>query len=120
MLESYKELIVWQKSMTLAEEIYYVTNSFPVKEQFALTSQLRRAAISVPSNIAEGYGRNTSKNYLQFLFISKGSLFELETQIELSRRLKYISDEVYNGIEEKIIEISKMLYVLIVKLKNRE
>ena len=119
MIESYKELIVWQKSMKLAEDMYCITDSFPPKEQFALTSQIRKAAISIPSNIAEGYGRNTSKNYVQFLYISKGSLFELETQIELSKRLNYINEEVYNNIEESIIEISKMLHSLIVKLKDR-
>ena len=118
-LESYKELIVWQKSMKLAEDVYCVTDSFPLKEKFALTSQIRRAAISIPSNIAEGYGRITAKNYVQFLYISKGSLFELETQIELSKRLNYISEEVYNNLEENIIEISKMLRTMIMKLKDR-
>ena len=85
MIESYKDLIVWQKSMNLVEDIYKTTHAFPLKEQFVLTSQIRRAAISIPSNIAEGYGRNTTKNYIQFLTVSRGSLLELETQIELCR-----------------------------------
>ena len=119
MIESYKDLIVWQKSMNLVEDIYNTTHDFPLKEQFVLTSQIRRAAISIPSNIAEGYGRNTTKNYIQFLTISRGSLFELETQIELCRRLKYLSDEKFKEIEMKTIEISKMLTALINKLKKK-
>lgn len=119
MIESYKDLIVWQKSMNLVEDIYNTTYDFPLKEQFVLTSQIRRAAISIPSNIAEGYGRNTTKNYIQFLTISRGSLLELETQIELCRRLKYLSDEKFKEIEMKIIEISKMLTALINKLKKK-
>jgi len=80
-LKSYKELIVWQKSMTLVKELYKLTESFPENEKFGLTSQMRRASISIPSNIAEGWGRLSRKNYIQFLRISRGSLFELETQI---------------------------------------
>ena len=80
-LKSYKELIVWQKSMTLVKELYKLTESFPENEKFGLTSQMRRASISIPSNIAEGWGRLSRINYIQFLRISRGSLFELETQI---------------------------------------
>lgn len=117
MIKSYKDLIVWQKSMSLVEDIYCLTEILPAKEQFSMVSQMRRAAISIPSNIAEGYGRNTTGNYVQFLSISKGSLLELETQLELCKRLKYMSEKEHSQIEEKLIEVSKMITVLISKLK---
>jgi len=109
MIESHKNLIVWQKSMDLVESIYGITEKFPSKEQFGLISQMRRAAVSIPSNIAEGYGRNASGSYIQFLSIARGSLLELETQIELSIRLKYFNECESEKIFSDIIEISKML-----------
>ncbi len=113
-LKSYRELIVWQKAMVLVKEIYQLTSSFPDDEKFGLISQMRRAAISIPSNIAEGWGRLSRKNYIQFLRISRGSLFELETQILIIKDLKYINDS--KEIEDLITEISKMLNSLIKKL----
>lgn len=83
MINSFKDLIVWQKSMDLVESIYRITEKLPSKEQFGLISQMRRAAVSIPSNIAEGYGRQSKGSYTQFLSISRGSLLELETQTEL-------------------------------------
>lgn len=91
MINSFKDLIVWQKSMELVEKVYKITESFPTKEQFGLISQMRRAAVSIPSNIAEGYGRNSTGSYIQFLSIARGSLLELETQLELSKRLNFIN-----------------------------
>jgi four helix bundle protein len=90
-INSFKDLIVWQKSMELVEKVYKITESFPTKEQFGLISQMRRAAVSIPSNIAEGYGRNSTGSYIQFLSIARGSLLELETQLELSKRLNFIN-----------------------------
>ena len=116
-LKSYKELIVWQKSMILVKEIYQLTSIFPNDEKFGLISQMRKASISIPSNMAEGWGRLSRKNYIQFLRISRGSLFELETQILITKELKYINDS--EAIENLITEISKMLNSLINKLTEK-
>ena len=117
MIKSYKDLIVWQKSMDLAEKIYKVTEEFPAKEVFGITSQMRRASVSVPSNIAEGYGRQSTGSYAQFLSIARGSLYELETQTELSFRFKYIAAKDFEKIQNESSEISKMLTSLISKFK---
>lgn len=116
-LKSYKELIVWQKSMILVKEIYKISSSFPDNEKFGLTSQMRRASVSIPSNIAEGWGRLSRKSYIQFLRISRGSLFELETQILITKELNYISDSEI--IENLITKISKMLNSIIKKLDEK-
>ncbi len=116
-LKSYKELIVWQKSMVLVKELSRLTESFPENEKYGLTSQMRRASISIPSNIAEGWGRLSRKNYVQFLRISRGSLFELETQILITKELNYINDS--ETIENLITEISKMLNSLIKKIEEK-
>lgn len=113
---SYRDLIVWQKSMVLIEKIYQITSNFPSEEKFNLTSQLRRSAVSIASNIAEGSKRGSRKEFINFLNISYGSLAELETQVEVSIRLKYIE-----GSEDVLLlseEISKMLNSLIRKLKT--
>ena len=117
-ITSYKELVVWQKSMVLVKEIYSLSESFPEYERFGLTNQIRKSSISIPSNIAEGWGRLSRKNYIQFLRISRGSLFELETQILIAIELNYIND---NKISQNLItEISKMLNSLIKKLEEKE
>jgi len=116
-LKSYKELIVWQKSMTLVKMIYNLTESFPESEKFGLTNQMRRSSVSIPSNIAEGWGRLSRKNYIQFLRISRGSLFELETQILITKELNYLKSS--ENSEKLIIEISKMLNSLIKKLEEK-
>ena len=117
MIKSYKDLIVWQKSMDLAELIYQLTEKFPSSEIFGITSQMRRASVSVPSNIAEGYGRQSTGSYAQFLSIARGSLYELETQTELSYRFKYINADDYEKTLNLITEISKMLTSLISNFK---
>jgi len=115
-VKSYKDLNIWQRSMDLVELIYRVTEGFPSKESFGLVSQMRRAAISIPSNIAEGYGRQSTGSYSQFLSIARGSLFELETQVEICIRLKYSHKTESEKLVTEIIEISKMISSLISKL----
>ena len=101
-LKSYRELIVWQKSMDLVKNIYRVTSVFPKEEMYGLTSQIRRAAVSIPSNIAEGYGRRTTKDFISFLYISRGSVYELQTQIEICGDLGMIDkEEKYYGQVER-------------------
>jgi four helix bundle protein len=119
-IQSYRNLIVWQKSMKLVTEIYKVTKSFPSEELYALTSQLRRCAISIPSNIAEGYGRNSTLDYKRFLRIAVGSIFELQTQIEIASNLKYLSSEMFGNLSNTAKEIELMLLSLINKLINKK
>ena len=116
-IRSYKDLMVWQRSMDLVELIYRITERLPANEQWGLISQMRRSAVSVPSNIAEGYGRQSSGHYIQFLSISRGSLLELETQIELCIRLKYLTRIDSEKVLNDIVEINKMLTSLICKIK---
>lgn len=108
-------MVVWQKSIALVKKVYALLRSFPEEEKFGLTSQIRRSAISVPSNIAEDFGRGSSKNFLQFLYVSRGSLYELETQLYIAKDLNFISDN--QEIENLISEIGKMLNSMIQKLK---
>ena len=117
-MKSYRDLIVWQKSMVLVTMIYKLTLKFPDDEKFGLISQIKRSAISVPSNIAEGYGRNYRKDYTRFLQISRGSLFENQTQLEIAVNLSFISAENLKEIKELSIEVEKMLNSLIKKLEE--
>jgi four helix bundle protein len=110
----FENLKVWQKSMELVEDIYKLTSSMPDIEKFNLVTQINRCAVSIPSNIAEGKGRNGDKEFKQFLYISRGSLYELKTQIELAKRLGYI--KVNKAITDKLTEIESMLNSLIKKL----
>lgn len=110
MANGYKKLIVWQKSKSLAIEVYTITKFFPKEEQFGLISQMRRAAISIPSNIAEGSKRKTRKDFCNFLSIAHGSAAELETQIEIAKEI-YPSIE-FDQSEETLYEITKMLPAL--------
>ena len=119
MLKNFRELIVWQKSYQLCLEIYRITRSFPKEEKYGLISQVRRAAVSVPSNIAEGYGRKTTPDYVRSLYVAYGSNCELETQILLSRDLLYINKEDSKKIQENIEEVERMLKALIKSLEKR-
>lgn len=116
-LKSYKELIVWQKSMELVLLVFDITSSFPKSEQFGLVSQIRRSAVAIPSNIAEGYGRRSKKEFRQFISIAYGSAMELETQLILSRRLKLAQEKEFEKAENLLQEVLKMLNSIISKLK---
>ena len=115
-INSFKDLIVWQRSMELVKEIYKITNEFPAFEQFGLSNQMRRAAVAIPSNIAEGKKRSTRKDFTHFLYIADGSAAELETQILISKDLYFKID--YSVTEAMLSEIQKMLSVMIRKLKT--
>jgi four helix bundle protein len=108
-VESYQDLEVWKQTKTLVSEIYRITKTFPKEEQFGLINQLRRAAVSIPSNIAEGCGRNHFKDSLQFFFISRGGLYEVETQILISADLGYIIDEDKILILDKVKNCKRLL-----------
>lgn len=116
-VKSYKELELWQVSMALVVEVYKVTNEFPKEELYSLTSQIRRSVISIPSNIAEGSSRKGTKEFIQYLWISNGSLSEFETQIEIAFRLDYINSIDY--MIEKVKHIRKMLLGLIKSLESK-
>jgi four helix bundle protein len=119
MLKNYKDLKVWQKSYELCLEIYRITAKFPKEEIYGLTSQIRRSAVSILSNIAEGYGRKTTADYIRMLYISYGSVCELETQILLAGDLDLIEKGVLDKLKEDIAEIERMLKVLIKSLENK-
>jgi four helix bundle protein len=119
MLKNYKELKVWQRSYQICLEIYRITKGFPKEERYGLTSQIRRAAVSVPSNIAEGYGRKTTPEYIRFLYIAYGSNCELETQILLSGDLGYIETGKLEMLLEGIGEVERMLKALIKSIEKK-
>ncbi len=109
-MHNFKELKVWQKGRSFVKEIYLASSKFPPEERYALTSQMKRAVVSIPSNIAEGAWRETAKEFARFLNIANGSAFELETQIYLAFDLEFINEEKLNNFLDKIEEIEKMIY----------
>lgn len=117
-ITSYRDLEVWKKGIALVKRIYILTKAFPSSEQFGIPSQMRRASISIPANIAEGWGRESSKNYVQFLKTSRGSLYEVDTFIEISLELDFIDSKEYFDIRKDTEEISKMLNSLIKKINQ--
>lgn len=117
-IRTYKDLIVWQKSITIVELIYKSTGQFPKEEVFGLTSQMRRCSVSIPSSIAEGRGRGTRKDYRQFLIIAYGSASELETQLLIANKLGYLANAEYAEVNELLDEIFKMLGTIIKGLKS--
>ena len=119
-MNSYKDLKVWQKSMDLVEEIYRITAEFPKSEIYGLSSQMQRAAVAIPSNIAEGQKRNHTKEFLQFLHISYGSGAELETQIEICKRLPKLNNFNYNEAENLLNEIMRMMNAMISAVKKNQ
>ena len=119
MLKSYKELKVWQKAYQLCLEFYRLSKSFPEEEKYGLTAQIRRSAVSIPSNIAEGYGRKNKKKYIQVLYVGYGSLCELETQALLASDLGYIHEQDFGKLSANLAEVERMLKALINSLKEK-
>jgi four helix bundle protein len=118
-MKTHRDLDVWKKSVSLVTSIYEITKSFPKEEIYGLTNQIRRAAVSVPSNIAEGSARQGNKEFIQFLYIALGSLTELGTQLIIASNLKYLSEESFISLMSKQKEIGKMLIVLIRYIKKK-
>jgi four helix bundle protein len=118
-IQSYRELIAWQKAMDLVETVYRATKTFPREEIYSLTAQIRRAAISIPSNIAEGQGRNTTRDFLHFLSIAKGSLKEVETQVLIAERLAYVTRQITAALLAQTTEVGRLLSGLSNSLKKR-
>jgi len=119
MLKNFKELKVWQKSYKLCLKVYKITKKFPKTEVYSFTSQMRRAALSIPCNIAEGYGRKTTPDYLRFLYMSYGSICELETLILLAGDLEYIETESLSELQSDIGEVERMLKALIKSIERK-
>jgi four helix bundle protein len=119
MLRSFRELVVWKKSMKLATDIYRLTQGFPREEMYGLVSQLRRAAVSIPSNIAEGHGRSGLGEYRQFLWVARGSNFELQTQLEIAKSLDMGNVKLLQESEALSQEVGKMLFALLDKLRSK-
>lgn len=119
MAQSFRELLVWQRSMQLTVAVYSLTRNFPREELFGLTSQIRRSAVSVPSNIAEGHGRLSGGEFRQFLGIARGSNFELQTQLEIARALGFGDPKLLNEAEGFSHEVGKMIFSLLASVKDQ-
>jgi four helix bundle protein len=115
-IKTFEDLIIWQKGIELSKNIYLITKEFPAEERYGLANQIRRAVVSVPSNIAEGYGRRTSNDYRQFLHISLGSLYEVQTQLKIGYELNIISLENFSQANNLAKEIDHMIYAITKKL----
>jgi four helix bundle protein len=118
MPENYRDLIAWQKAKGLALDVYRCTRQFPKDEIYGLSSQMRRAAVSIPSNIAEGKGRHSQKEYLHFLYLARGSLLELQTQISIARDLDYIDLTAFDRLESETDELGRILNGLINRFQS--
>ena len=116
MTNDYRDLVVWQQSMTLCQEVYTLIRQFPPEERYALCDQLRRAVVSIPSNIAEGNGRDSRTEYARFLAIARGSVFEVQTQLELTERFGYVT--IPSTVKALLTDISKMLFTMIRKFRS--
>ncbi len=114
---SYKELNIWKKGVDIVDKVYKLTERFPSEERFGLASQMQRSAVSIPSNIAEGFVRHHSKEYMQFLYVALGSCAELETQLIISDRKSYITQKEFDLLEEEIDHESRMLMSLMKRLR---
>jgi len=117
---SYRDLLIWQQSMALASTVYAVTRSFPREELFGLSAQLRRAAVSIPSNIAEGHGRGSDKHFCLFLMQARGSLFEVETQLDIAANLGYLTPEAASEIRRSTQEIARRTNALLRTIRTGE
>ena len=120
MINGFKELIVWQRAMDLAAEVYRLARRLPKEETFSLGDQMRRAAVSIPSNIAEGYGRKTKRDYANFLLMARGSTFETETQLLLCTRVGYLTEKDIGQALALLAETGKMINAIVLKLRNEE
>jgi len=116
---SYRDLLAWQKAMELITQIYRVSQKFPSEGMYGIVSQMRRAAISIPSNIAEGQGRLTQGEFIQFLGIARGSLLELETQILVARNLRYLDEPTLKNLLELTSEVGRLVNGLLSAVKKR-
>lgn len=119
-IAGYKDIIAWQKAMDLVEAIYRVSGGLPAEERFGLTAQIRRAAVSVPSNIAEGYSRPGRADYIRFLNIARGSANEIETQLLIAERLGFVKREKLTGIIDLVQEVQRILKGLVSSLRNSD
>ena len=117
-IKDYRDLLIWQKSIALVKEIYLLSQRFPTTEVYGLSNQIRRAAVSIPSNIAEGQSRQHTGEFRQFLHVALGSLAEVDTQLIIAKELSYIPKENTSTAENLIIELRKMIHTLIKKLPN--
>lgn len=118
-MKTYTELFIWQKSMELVTIIYQDTQGFPKEEVYGLTSQIRRSAVSIPSNIAEGFGRKSNPDFIRFLKISMGSLFELQTQLRISKNIKFLDEPRFNVLFEETREVERMLSSFIQSITDK-
>jgi four helix bundle protein len=119
-MASFRDLIVWQKAVKMSLAIYRLTSAFPSSEQFGLTNQMRRAAVSVANNVAEGYGRSTKGEYLQFLGHARGSIFELQTQLVISKELSFGTEQAHNLAEGLSSEVGRMLNAMMNSLHSAD
>ena len=118
-IKNHRDLIAWQKGFNLAVVIYELTDSFPPREKFDLTSQMRRCSVSIASNIAKGYGRGKPQDYLRFLRMARGSLYELDTQLLIASSVEYVSDDDHNILQIQLDEVSRVLAGLIRSIERK-
>ncbi len=116
-MKTFRDLLIWQKAMNLVTNTYQITEKFPKEELFGLTSQIRRSAISLPSNIAEGYGSDSNKELLRFINIAIGSLFEFQTQIEIAKNINYLNENEFKNLYEETRELEAMIISFSKRLK---
>jgi four helix bundle protein len=117
--DSHRDLIAWQKAMALVTAVYRATAEFPSREMYGLTRQVREAAVSIPSNIAEGKGRQTKRDYVQFLYRARGSLLEVETQLEIGRNLDYLEELTFAALFDQAAEVGRILNGLIANVRRQ-
>ncbi len=115
-MNNFRRLNIWKEAIDLATDLYEVTKHFPDSERYGITSQIRRSVVSISSNIAEGAGRQYQKEFIQFLNIAKGSCYELETQLLISKNIHFLSETDFQNLENKLVKIEKMIHALIKKL----
>ena len=118
-MKTHKDLDVWNEAVSLAESIYIITKQFPKEETYGITSQMRRAVVSIASNIAEGAARHTDKDFCHFLYMAAGSASELDTQVEIAKRLDMADTETLNCLQQRVGKVSRMLQGLIRSVRNR-